>query len=195
MYTKHYTKGLILQTFDRGETDCAYVILTEAFGLVYAHAKGVRTEHSKLRGALQQYMYVEIAFVRAKDRWRITDSRTVLHTWEALQDTQRREVVARMFDLVRRLVGQEEAQPELFFTLTEGILFLSRTHLSKEEVANLEVLLALRLLRHLGYLGDNKVLEHLIASPFINDILIFEAGRLRIRALSEINRSMRELPL
>lgn len=195
MYTKHHTKGLILKSFDRGEADRAYALFTEKFGLVYAHAQGVRKEKSKLRGALQLLSYSDIVLVRARDRWRITDARVILNTWQALATTEKREVAARMCDLVRRLLGAEEAQPELFHTLAEGILFLSRTRLLQNEIESLEVLLALRILRHLGYLGESKALDHLLASPFINDILIFEAGRLRTRALSEINRSMKELPL
>ena len=194
-YTKHHTEGLILHTFERGEADRAYAIFTEQFGLLYAHATSVRLEKAKLRGALQEFGYSDVVLVRARDRWRITDARVVFSTWGALGDSTKRELVARLFRLVRRLMGTEEAHPELFRVLAEGVLCIGRMHLSHEELHNLEVLLALRVLRHLGYLGDAQPLDHLLASPFINDILIFEAGRLRTRALSEINRSMRELPL
>lgn len=195
MYTKHHTEGIILKSFERGEADRVYVIFTRAFGLVYAHASSVREEKSKLRGALLDFTYGEFTLVRARDRWRLTDARVLLATWNSLGVDAKRGVVVRMLGLVGKLSAAEDPQPELFDIVSRGMVFLSRTALSGSECANLEVLLALRVLKHLGYLGEAKPLEHLLASPFINDMLLFEAGRLRTRALSEINRSMRELPL
>lgn len=195
-YTKHHTQALILRSFDRGEYDRAYALLTREFGLIYAHAKSVRKEQSKLRGALQDFMYSEIVVVRARESWRITDARVELDTWSAVGDsTAKKQLIARLYSLVGKLIGVEDLQSSLFDTLAHGALFLSRTHLRSDELANLEVLLALRILRQLGYLGEDRSLEHLLATPFINDILVFEAGRLRTKALSQINRSMRSLPL
>ena len=195
MYTKHHTEGIILKSFNRGETDRAYAIFTRRFGLVYAHGKSVRAETSKLRGALQDLNYSDFVLVRARDRWRITDARPILSTWAEISTNEKREVVVRMIKLAGKLLAAHDPQPALFDTLASGIMFMSRTNLAPAECANVEVLLALRVLKHLGYLGEARVLEHLLASPFINDIHIFEAGRLRTRALSEINRSMKELPI
>ena len=188
-YAKYHTDGFVLKSFDRGEADRAYAILTREFGLVYAHALGA--EGSKLRSSLQDLSYDELALVRTRDRWRVTDARSVLGTWKAKD----RALVARMLGLVGKLIAEHDPQPELFETIVRGATFAARTTLTSVEHSNLEVLLALRVLKHLGYLGESEPLAHLIASPFVTDIAIFEAGRLRTRALAEINRSIRELPL
>jgi len=193
MYTKHHTEGLILKSFERGEKDRAYAIFTKGFGLVYAHASGVRSESSKLCGAIQDLAYIDLVFIQARDRWRITDARNILNTWTKLQTKKNRELVARMLALVNKMLAVHDPQPELFETVVRGILFLSQTNITDKERANLEILLALRILKHLGYLGEEQSLQYLLSSPFVNDIFIFEAGRLRHQALSEINRSMKEL--
>jgi len=192
-YTKQNTPGIILKSFDRREADRAYVILTRNFGLVYADASGVRAETSKLRGALQDFSYSEITLIRARDRWRITDASVVLNTWQSIKESEKRALLGRMFHLVDKLVETHQEEEELFDALANAVFFLAKTRMTREECNNLEVLLALRVLRRLGYLGESASLEHVIASPFINDIHLFEAGRLRRRALSEINRSMREI--
>ena len=73
MSYQHYTtEGVILKREDRGENDAVYIIFTEMFGLVVAHASGIRLLKSKLRFVLQPGNRVRITFVRGKTLWRIT---------------------------------------------------------------------------------------------------------------------------
>ena len=196
MYTKHHTEGLVLKSFDIGEADRGYHIFTRDLGLVYAKAKSVRELRSKLRFGLQELTHADMSFVRAKDTWRITHAQAKTHLFVAL--TPEREKVAlvrRTMKLLRRLLQGEEKDTELYDVVVKALTFLTQQDLSKENLANFEVLLVLRLLNTMGYLGEDRRFGYLLAAPYINDMHVSEAGRIRPRAVYEINRALRTIDL
>ncbi len=59
---------------------------------------------------------------------------------------------------------------------------------------NIEVVIVLRMLDNLGYIGGSEAFQTLVKSPFEQE-LIFEVSKNRTHILSEINKALRETHL
>lgn len=193
MHHIHHTEGIILGSKNYGEAGKYYSIFTRDLGMIYASAQGVRKISSKLRFILQESAYVKVDLIRGKDFWRITSaSKTNL-----LEDISKNKISFEIFTnisrLLKRLLAGEYPNPLLFSDLLKGLLFLEKTK-SEVEAQNIEVVIVLRILNSLGYIGGNKLLKNIIKSPFEED-LIFEAGKSRAKILSEINKALNETHL
>lgn len=68
------TKGYIISSEGKSESDKNFFILTKDLGLIRATAQGVRKIESKLRYSLQDFSFSEISFVMTKAGWRITSA-------------------------------------------------------------------------------------------------------------------------
>ena len=86
-----------------------------------------------------------------------------------------------------------EPNPALFLDLLNGLFILEKSE-TKEELHNIEVIIVLRILNNLGYIGENETLQNIIKSPFEKD-LIFEVSRSRTKILSAINKALKETHL
>jgi len=193
MYHIYHTEGIILGNKNYGEAGKYYFIFTRDLGMIYASAQGVRKISSKLRFILQDASYVKVDLVRGKDFWRVTSaSKTNL-----LEDISKNKISFEIFinvsRLLKRLLTGESPNPLLFTDLLKGLLFLEKTK-SEVEAQNIEVVIVLRILNSLGYIGGNELLKNIIKSPF-EENLIFEAGRSRTKILSEINKALQETHL
>jgi hypothetical protein len=62
------------------------------------------------------------------------------------------------------------------------------------DLQNVEIIIVLRILDNLGYIGGNEELQNFIKSPFEND-LIFTAAKNRTKILLEINKALKETHL
>jgi hypothetical protein len=80
----------------------------------------------------------------------------------------------------------------LFSDLINGFSVLEKS--GKEELQNIEIILVLRILNNLGYIGDNAVLQNLIKSPF-EENLIFEVSKAKSQVLNQINKALKETHL
>lgn len=195
-YSKYHTEGIILRRYDVGEADCGYLVFTRDLGLIYAKAKSVREIKSKLRFGLQELSVSEMSFVKGKEVWRITHSKIHINpAMYIVSNHAPRQMTRRLVKLLLRLLPIEEPYGELYDVIRYAFKYLDVEDLSEEEVLNFEALIALRTLKHLGYVGQSRRLEYLLASPYVNDMLLAEAHRVRTSAVREINRALRELPL
>lgn len=193
-YTKHHTMGFVLQAFNIGEANRAYHILTRDLGLIHAKAQSVRELRSKLRFGLQELVFADMSFVRAKDTWRVTHARTTYSLLDAVvADREKVALIRRTLKLLRRLLQGEEKDTVLYDIVSQAFTFLGTTSFSHDNLLNFEVLTVLRILHHLGYLGEDRYFGYLLAAPYMNDMHISEAGRVRTRAVREINRTLRVL--
>jgi len=194
-YTKHHCNGIVLAGFDLGEADRGYHLFTREFGLIYAKAKGARKLSSKLRFSLQELSELEISFLRARDTWRVTGTSELNNFFKDLSvDRGRLGVAQRTLRLIRRLSGEEHSEA-LYDAVQHGLVYLRDEVKTKEDGDRLEVLLLLRILHHLGYLGSTNRFAYLLAAPYVHDMFLYEAGRDRKRAVQEINRALREMQL
>ena len=92
--------------------------------------------------------------------------------------------------MLKRLLQGEEANQNLFNELLNGLSALEKSQ-NNEEIRNIEMLIVLRLLHNLGYIGTSDHVDNLIDSPFEQNI-IFEVSQKRNKILSEINKALRE---
>ena len=195
-YSKYHTEGIVLRRYEVGEADCGYLIFTRDLGLVYAKATSVREMKSKLRFGLQELSVSSLSFVRGKEIWRATHARSVVNPSAYIVSHHApRRMVRRLVRLLLRLLPIEEPHEALYDVIRHALRYLDTEDLSEEEVLNFEALVALRTLKHLGYIGQSRRLEYVLASPYVNDMLLSEIQRVRTSAVREINRALRELPL
>jgi len=194
MHHIYHTKGIILESKEKGEANAYLTIFTREMGMVYAAAQSVRREKSKLRFALQEFSLSNIDLVRGKDVWRITSASPEENYSALILDENRGQVAQNIFKLIVRLYQGEEANEELFDHVTKSLSILSDKKIPDTDLKHFEMVAVFRILYYLGYLaltGENDVF---VRSP-IDLRLIEEAARMRTLLLNDINRSLRETQL
>lgn len=167
MSYQHYTtEGVILKRENRGENDAVYIVFTEMFGLVVAHASGIRLLKSKLRFVLQPGNRVHITFVRGKTLWRITTCALVF----TLPPTMY-AVFARLYKLLRtHLVFDEPVLP--IYNHVRGFLNINEdVQLQPVLLRTAEIVTTARILSSLGIL-DHVQTEIDEKSPLSSDFCI-----------------------
>ncbi|MCM2338853.1 MAG: DNA repair protein RecO [Burkholderiales bacterium] len=192
MHHIYHTEGIILGSRNYGETGKYYSVFTRDLGMIYASAQGVRKMSSKLRFVLQDFSYVKIDFVKGKDFWRIT-SASKTNKLEDLHRVETLKVFVNISRLLKRLLAGEDPNKELFVDLIDGLHVLEKSK-TEEESRNVEVVIVLRILNNLGYIGSSDVLKDLIRSPFEGD-LVYRASKNRTKILDQINKALKETHL
>ncbi len=193
MHHIYHTEGIILGSKNYGEAGKYYFIFTRDLGMIYASAQGVRKISSKLRFILQDASYVKVDLVRGKDFWRITSASKTNKLENLSRNLISFEIFTNISRLLKRLLTGEYPNPALFLDLLNGFHFLEKSK-EREEAQNIEVVIVLRILNNLGYIGGNEMLKNITKSPYEDD-LIFEAGKSRTKILSEINKALHETHL
>src|SRR3989339_66069 len=192
MHHVYHTEGIILGSKNFGETGKYYSIFTRDLGMLYASAQGVRKMSSKLRFVLQDFSYVKIDLVKGKDFWRIT-SASKTGKLEKLSQPETLKTFVNISKLLKRLLAGEDPNKPLFVDLINGLSVLEKSD-AKSELRNIEMIIVLRILDNLGYIGSNEVLENFIKSPFEED-LVFKASESKKKILSQINKALKETHL
>lgn len=194
MHHIYHTEAIILGSNDFGETGKFYSIFTRELGMINATAQGIRKMSSKLRYVLQDFNYVKVDLVRGKDLWRIT-SASKTNELEKISKTEiGLKTLANISKLLKRLLQGEEQNEDLFKDVLSGFYILENKlekNDTKEEIQNTEMILVLRILFHLGYLGDDGKMSDFVSSPFAEELLPYVATN-RLAILSEINKALHE---
>ena len=193
MHHIYHTEGIILSSTETGESAKYYHILTKDLGMIVASARGVRKLSSKLRFVLQDFSYVKLDLVRGKDFWRITSAGKTGKLEGLSRNTECLRVMNNIFRLLKRLMAGEEPNHKLFMDTLKGFSFLEdKAH--SQNIQNIEVIIVLRILEKLGYIGNKKSLVGLSSSPF-EERMVLEAAHKRKDILREINRALKETHL
>ncbi|MBP6884047.1 MAG: DNA repair protein RecO [Candidatus Pacebacteria bacterium] len=193
MHHIYHTEGIILSSKNFGEAGRHYSIFTRDLGMIYASAQGVRKMSSKLRFVLQDYSYLKIDFVRGKDFWRLTSATKGNKLEDITKNRETFAIMQRVSKLLKRLLAGEDANEALFADLVNGLTILEKSK-TPEELRNIEVMLVLRILGNLGYIGESKNLDNLIRSPF-EEGLVYEVAKSRPEILNQINKALKETHL
>lgn len=199
MHHIYHTEGIILGNKNYGETGKYYSIFTRDFGMLYASAQGVRKMSSKLRFILQDFAYVKIDLVQGKDFWRVTSASKTNALESLTKNLGTLEVISNIANLLKRLLAGVEKNERLFTDLINGLSVLENktaegiAH-TEEDLRNIEVIIVLRILNNLGYIGGNETLQNLVQSPF-EENLIFEVSKSRSQVLRQINKALKETHL
>jgi len=190
MYEKYQTEALVLGNRELGEADRVIALFTRDFGLVRARASAIRTEHSKMRYAVQDYARAEASLVKGKRGWRLAGA-TALKS--ATGDRKCISTFARIAELTVRLVHGEEKNDYLFAVLAEAHDALMRERV--EASATIEIVCVARVLYALGYLSAEALETALFTHTAYEHEHVLEAEAKRDQILSSINKAIAETHL
>ncbi|MEI7709415.1 MAG: DNA repair protein RecO [bacterium] len=193
MHHIHHTEGIILSSRSHGEAGKYFHIFTRDLGMVTASAQGVRKMSSKLRYVLQDFAYIKLDLVQGKNILRLTSASKTNMLEDITKNRANLAVFANIARLLKRLLAGVETNEELFADLVKGLSILEKAE-TKEDLRNIEIIIVLRILNNLGYIGESEVLESLIKSPFEAD-LIFKVSPSRTHILDQINKALKETHL
>lgn len=192
MYSVYTTAGFVLGSAERGEANKIFSIYTEDFGLVRASAQGVRLEKSKLRYTLDDFARGHFSLVRGKELWRLTGSE---RDGDSIVSTEARRIVARVLNLVRRLVHGEERNPDLFVALDTMIKKAREISPVSGDLTPFELLSLLRVLHTLGYLGVLEGVDERVLTGDMTDEMFSLISKHRTGILSHINQALEQTQL
>ncbi len=179
-----------MESEDFGEAGKRYAIFTRELGMVHARATGVRKLSSKLRFIMQDFACVRVDLVQGKNFWRVTSASK---TGKLEQITKRREtftVLANIARLLCRLLPAAEPNEKLFADLLQGLAILEQSE-TAEDRRNVEIIIVLRALADLGYIGGDEILEDFVKSP-LEEELVYKISSARAKVLRHINQALRE---
>lgn len=192
MHHIYHTHALILGSRNRGEANRVFTLLTREMGLVHAVAQGVRLSKSKLRFALTDFAYAKIDLVRGRETWRVT-SATPLTSFPALRHSlDGLRLFASISKLLRRLIrGEAEYHEAIFDDVVSAYQFLEERGDEKTHYDVVELVLVLRILKHLGYISDSEFAREYTQPVF--DFGGIDSARFEKKTIIfEINRALRE---
>jgi DNA repair protein RecO len=189
----YHTEGIILSSKNFGEAGKHYAIFTRDLGMISASAQGVRKMSSKLRFVLQDFSYLKIDLVSGKNIFRVTNASKTNKLERIIKKPENFQVLVNVARLLRRLLAGVEPNEALFIDLISGLSILEKVE-NRMDLRNIEIILVLRILNNLGYIGGDDILQNLIKSPF-EENLIFEVSKSRTQALRQINKALKETHL
>jgi DNA repair protein RecO len=195
MHHIYQTSGFILKSVATGEANKQFFILTKDLGVVRATAQGVRLLKSKLRYKLTNFLPIKVSLVRGKEIWRIVGvERDEEVPFSFLSDNNSKIFVAKIFSLILRLSQGEEKNEALYNMVKEAFIYTDKERQLKK-LDSLELVLGLRILKHLGYLRNLPQYCFLGDDNCVNDDIVCEAEKCRHQIIDEINRTLKETHL
>jgi len=185
----HTTKAIVLGSADVQDADKLFWLLTEDFGLLFASAKSIREETSKLRYALQDLALPRVSLVRGRGIWRITgaeENKTEHLPMEAA------EIFGRLSKLARRLMPSDEKNPELFSVLQNARKALVK---DSNDLETIESVTVARMLYHLGYLSCTPEYRGIIDTQHFDEEIFVEGKKMARKLIHDINSGLEESQL
>ena len=196
MHAINTTPGFIIDSRPYGEAGKILSLFTRDFGLVSAVAQGSRLEKSQLRYFAQDHSLGVYSLVRGREFWRLTSAQSPVGNENDEQTSimsVRSKLVGRVSLLLKRLLQGEEPHPELFGRVGVLLAFLAEnSDLNVDEIQTLESLTVLRILRSLGYVGDDGGLAELADSQELSRDLIKTVAAKRLAMNRHINKALKE---
>jgi DNA repair protein RecO len=198
MHHIYETNAFVLKNTPHGEADALLTIFTEELGIIFATAQGIRYEKSKLRFATQKLSFCHVSLVRGKGTWRLTNAVPIENNFTGL-NPEVISSISRILKLVERLVAGESVDEKLFSIVSSGINFLkdisNRDDFNKDLALDAEVVIVLRILNRLGYIGSSEQINFYILSDSWDGEVIEKMKSERREALRVINSGIRESQL
>lgn len=190
MYQKYHTDALVLGSREHGEADKVFSLFTRDFGLVRARASAVRSEHSKMRYAMQKFARVNVSLVKGKRGWRAAGASA---SKNAIGDVRGVSTFARISELVLRLVHGEEVNEYLFEALAEAhdALMVEKC----DAWATIEIVCVARILFSLGYISNEALSMALFTHTAYTGESLLEAETMKDKLLNSINKAIAETQL
>jgi recombinational DNA repair protein (RecF pathway) len=192
---RYTTESIVLGGINLGEANRMLYLLTKDFGLIFATAQGVRLGKSKLRYSLQDFSRCKVDLVFGKSMWRIVDAQVGEGQFSfSGYGEVKAKIMARIFSLGRRLLHGEERNIPLFEEMNKFVDLIRVKNFNFSDTLLLEGITAARILRHLGYWGDNSIPESLFEGG-VDEEKIKIASRIKSELFREVNKSLKETHL
>ncbi|MFA6338503.1 MAG: DNA repair protein RecO [Candidatus Paceibacterota bacterium] len=191
-YHIYKTKGFVLGNRNVDDSNKYFYIFTRELGMIYGKAQSVRDIKSKLKGNLIDFSFSSVSLVRGKNLWRITSAECEYNLYrECENDKEKIIFIARVFDLLRRFIPEQEKNSELFEILLNAFNYLKDNNLSKDNLKNFECVLLLRIFNNLGYIENFSGIEKLINDDW-GETLFSDVKIQNKPIIQAINKAMRE---
>lgn len=189
MHHVYQTKAYVIRSFPFGEYNKKVLLLSENFGVIWANVQAIRKVESKLRLALVDFSLADVALVFGKQGWKIVNAVSIENFFYTLS-ADKSIILIRILNLIYRMVPEEERESRLFHLVKELESFL----ISGGDDCNLdflETITVLKILKVLGYVGDDQIIEkYLEAKPSPDQD--FDSQKERSRCLEVINLAIKE---
>jgi len=184
----HTTEAIVLASANVQDSDRLFWLLTEDFGLLFASAKSVREEVSKLRYSLQDLAHVRVSLVKGRGFWRITGAYIDGEENQQLTTTKLK-TFGRIVTLVRRLLLKEERNDALFSVVARARIALS-SGIHAEDI--IETITVARILYHFGYFPYIDGKDEFIKSDSLSEDVIYGIEKRKKEILNYINQGLVE---
>lgn len=181
--------ALVLGSTPAGEGDRRVCLLSAEYGVLWARAKSVREERSKLRYSLVDYTQTYVSLVQGKYGWRITGA-----VYEAdIPALPARAVFARLARLVQRLtLPHADGAERVYAPLIAAHRALAQGEVPADEI---EMLTALRVLFALGYVAPRGEYARVLQDDACDADTTALVGGRRSLVLADINKALAESQL
>lgn len=135
----------------------SYLLFTREAGMLWASAKSVREERSKHRYALQDFSIVRTSLVRGKGGWKVTGTEPIDNLYYTASTREGRTLLRNIVRLLRRFLHGESATPALYDDVLSAL-----SQVPEQDAADVELVLALRILHALGYVAPRDAYRVLV---------------------------------
>ncbi len=190
-HTKYHTDAFVVHSFERGEADRVFVLITKELGKVYGYAKSVRKLESRHRFGLQPFSQSEVSLVRGKGGMRIVHVAPKVNMYQELAPYSKNlSVFQNIVRLAERLVPQDEPLEEVF-QIIEATGYTLKKEMYPASVAAVEAGAALGILHALGYVQHESPFTDLATEAVVMHTGYLEAvSEKRPQIIKEINRAL-----
>ena len=195
MHHIHQTRAFVLASRNIGPASKLLSLFTREFGMIFASAQALRSLGSKLRFHLQDYAEGHVSLVRGKNGWRITGAESERQWCVIFKDQpERLQLTARTFLLLRQFLAGEERNENIYALLEAAFAFFRSASFTSQQLKSFEILLVLRILSNLGYIGESENLGQFCKprEPLWNEELLSQMEMCQREALLHVNRALKE---
>lgn len=120
------TLGVVLKKYSSGETDGFFVIYTEEYGKIKAHAQGVKKESAVLKGHLEPLNFVALQCVQGRSGMRLTGAQS-LESWPSIRsDFEKSRAALLVAEFIDRVCLEGEKDEGLWELLLNNFFLLER---------------------------------------------------------------------
>ena len=130
MFSRFKTEGILLNSFDSGESDRFFIVYTADFGKIRVFAKSIRKSSSKLRFGANNFFLNSIEFIEGKKKRTLTDIQTINNYKRIRQSLYSSALALKACEDLDILTKEEEKDDGLWSLIKD---FLSKLDESKND--------------------------------------------------------------
>ncbi len=166
MHHIYNTDGLVLGGYDAGDTSRRIILLSRDVGLVNVKVQNARATSSKLRYSIQDFSVGKYSLVRGRGEWKLVGASIQDNLFKKLEE-EKLKAVARVFSLLKRLVGEGDYNHFIFTTISSFVDKIEEIDIQK--VKSLECIVLFRILDNLGFMRTSPKFSYILSTDKFND--------------------------